>query len=449
MRKMKEASLEWIKEIPANWNVNKIKYLFDSGKGLPITKSDLLDEGLPVISYGQIHSKRNNGTEIIDELIRYVDDSYEYLYPQCRVYRHDFVFADTSEDYDGCGNCVYKRDEMTLFAGYHSIILHSKIQNDNRYFAYLFKTDEWRKQLREVASGVKVFSISQKTLINTTVVIPPLEEQEVIADYLDKKCNEIDTLIADIYTQIDFLEQYKKSIITEVSTKGLNPNVKMKDSGNEWIGVIPQSWCFGRVKNVISLLTDYDANGSFKDIANNVYINSGNPYAWMVRITDLTNKNYGLSDDVNYCDEYTYNYLKKSKVYSGDLVMAKRGSIGNIYIIPPISCPATLAPNMYLIRTKENCLSKYLYYLLFSKCGNEQLILKNKSTTLGALYKDDVKNIYIPIPSIDEQKSIVDYLDKKCIEIDSVIEDKRKQITTLEQHKKSLIYEYVTGKKEV
>lgn len=249
-RKMKNSGIEWINEIPESWKVNRIKNIFTSGKGLSITKENLIDNGLAIVSYGQIHSKTNTGVTIEDDLFRFVDFKYQKYYSQCQVYQYDFIFADTSEDSDGCGNCVYKRDNSILFAGYHSIILYSIIPQDNRYLAYLFKTDCWRKQIREVASGVKVFSITQKALINSSVTVPPFEEQQKIANYLDKKCAEIDSLSSDIQSQISVLEDYKKSVITEAVTNGLNPDVGMKDSGIEWIGDIPKEWKVLRLKNI-------------------------------------------------------------------------------------------------------------------------------------------------------------------------------------------------------
>lgn len=215
---MKDSGIGWIGEIPENWEIDKIKYIFAIGKGLPITKENLIDEGLAVVSYGQIHSKTNTGVEMESSLLRFVDLKYQERYPQCQVYQYDFVFADTSEDIEGCGNCVYKREDSILFAGYHSIILHSTIPQDNRYLAYLFKTDCWRKQIRETVSGVKVFSITQKELINLSVIIPSFEEQQNIANYLDKKCAEIATIIAEKKKQLEILEQYKKSLIFECVT---------------------------------------------------------------------------------------------------------------------------------------------------------------------------------------------------------------------------------------
>lgn len=215
---LKDCGIEWIGAIPKDWEMSKIKYLFSSGKGLSITKENLIDKGLPVVSYGQIHSKINTGVEVDNSLLRFVSFDYQKYNPNCEVKKYDFIFADTSEDYEGCGNCIYKRDDSLLFAGYHSIILHSIKQKDNRYLAYLFLTDLWRKQLRETASGVKVFSITQKNLINTYVIVPPENEQIEIADLLDEKCSEVNKAIKDKREQLEILEEYKKSLIYEYVT---------------------------------------------------------------------------------------------------------------------------------------------------------------------------------------------------------------------------------------
>ena len=214
----KDSGLDWIIKIPVSWEVSKVKYLFDFGKGLGITKDDLTDEGLPVISYGQIHAKTNDGVSLDPDLLRYVDFRYEKQYPQCQVERFGFVFADTSEDLDGCGNCVYKRDEGLTFGGYHSIILRPKEKRDNRYLAYLFQTADWRKQIRTSVSGVKVFSITQKTIMNAYVILPPYEEQEMIANDLDEKCGEIKNVIHEKRIQIDKLKEFRKSLIYEYVT---------------------------------------------------------------------------------------------------------------------------------------------------------------------------------------------------------------------------------------
>ena len=215
--KLKDSDIEWVGKIPEYWEVKKTKYCFEFGKGLPITKENLEDSGISVISYGQIHSKQNNGTSVNSSLIRFVNESYLRTNPLSLVHKNDFIFADTSEDLDGCGNCVYIDTKEPIFAGYHTIIFRSK-QPDAKYFAYLFLTDCWRSQIRKVASGVKLFSITQKILKETSVIIPPLSEQKEIANYLDEKCSEIDAVIADKQKQLETLDEYKKSLIFEYVT---------------------------------------------------------------------------------------------------------------------------------------------------------------------------------------------------------------------------------------
>lgn len=216
--KKKDSSIEWIGEIPDGWKMKRLKNLFDFGKGLPITKENLKETGVSVISYGQIHSKQNTGTKIDDSLKRFVDESYLTSNSNSLVHKSDFIFADTSEDLEGCGNCVYVDEEQTLFAGYHTIIFSSKIKQSNKYLAYLFKTDAWRNQIRSRCNGVKLFSITKRILSNVNIVLPPLPEQEAIVKILDSKCAQIDSLIAEKESLIADLMEYKKSLIFEVVT---------------------------------------------------------------------------------------------------------------------------------------------------------------------------------------------------------------------------------------
>ena len=134
-REMKESGLSWISEIPKTWETANIRALFSFGKGLPITKENLVEYGAPVISYGQIHSKQNNGVNITKDLIRYVDTSYLSSNPESIVKHSDFIFADTSEDRVGCGNCVYIDKDYSVFAGYHTIILRNKSKKDLKYYS--------------------------------------------------------------------------------------------------------------------------------------------------------------------------------------------------------------------------------------------------------------------------------------------------------------------------
>ncbi len=218
---LKDSGIEWLNKIPQNWNIEKLKNLYSFGKGLSITKEDLTESGISVISYGQIHSKTNTGTCITDDLIRFVPENYLKNNPQSLVNKGDFIFADTSEDIEGAGNCVFVDKEMTLFAGYHSIILRNKLFDYifGKYLSYLFKTIQWRTQVRSRVNGIKVYSISQKILKEITVLVPNTqEEQKRITDYLDKKCSEIDKAIVDKEQVIEKFTEYKKSLIYECVT---------------------------------------------------------------------------------------------------------------------------------------------------------------------------------------------------------------------------------------
>ena len=214
---MKDSGVEWIEKIPEGWNAVPLKTLFDFGKGLPITKENLVEEGIPVISYGQIHAKWNSGVTIHEELKRFVNKEYLETNPSCLVKKGDFIIADTSEDREGCGNAAYVDTDDTIFAGYHTVILISKKSNvDNKYLAYLFLTDAWRSQLRKRVSGIKVFSVSRKFLSETSVLIP--DNASKMVELLDEKCSHIDKLISIKQQKIERLNQYKKSIIYEYVT---------------------------------------------------------------------------------------------------------------------------------------------------------------------------------------------------------------------------------------
>lgn len=215
---MKDSGIEWIDEIPEHWETHPFKAFYKTTKGLNITKDNLVESGVPVISYGQIHSKHNTGTSISKELIRYVPDEYTDNYPECLSKKYDIFFADTSEDREGAGNIAFINVEEPIFAGYHTIIARPTDRVKSKYIAYLIKTDAWRCQLRCKVQGVKLFSISQKFINQTSIIVPPMSEQIQISEHLDEKCTEIDSLINIKLSKIDDLKEYKKSIIYEYVT---------------------------------------------------------------------------------------------------------------------------------------------------------------------------------------------------------------------------------------
>lgn len=213
-------STEWFGHIPNGWEMRPIKALFRFSKGLSITKADLSECGAPVISYGQIHSKDYDGTGITESLIRYVPKSIAQSSNSSYVKHGGFIFADTSEDLAGVGNCAYNDGNEDLFGGYHTIVANPLLSSENKYFAYLFRTDAWRKQLRKQLVDVKLFSVNQSILGESYVAVPPLDVQRSIVAFLDSRCKPINEAIARHRMIIDKLEDYRKAVITKAVTKG-------------------------------------------------------------------------------------------------------------------------------------------------------------------------------------------------------------------------------------
>lgn len=217
---------------------------------------------------------------------------------------------------------------------------------------------------------------------------------------------------------------------------------EMKNSDVEWLPQIPFNWTRARLKDVISVLTDYTANGSFADLAKNVEYHDYIDYARLVRLTDLRDN---LENPGIYVDEKSYKYLEKSKLFGNEILVANVGAYAGLFCeMPPIDIPATLGPNMFLIRTNKRMLNHYLYYLGNTRLIWNQLAQKSFSSAQPKLNKTDVKTIQIVFPSIKQQQHIITYLDTKCAEIDSISEDIRKEIETLQEYRKSVITEAVT-----
>lgn len=428
MREMKDSGLKWIGQIPNGWEVNRIKYLFKTAKGLSVTKDNLIEDGLPVISYGQIHSKINTGVTVADELRRFV--SYDYRkYVSSKLEKFDFAFADTSEDYEGCGNCVYKRTDDELYGGYHVVILHSIKKEDNRYFAYLFQTDAWREQIRTKASGVKVFSVTQKIINEASVIIPPVEMQARISNFLDAKCTEIDSLTADIQKQIDTLEQYKRSVITEAVIKGLNPDAEMKNSGIEWIGEIPSTWNIIRGKYLLKYLQKP--------------VKEDDGVITCFRDGEVTLRSNRREDGFTMSDKE----IGYQGIDAGDLVV--HGMDGFAGAIGISDSRGKASPVLNVMDTKQN--KRYIMYYLRSMAYSDVFVALATGIRVRScdLRWNKLADLPYPVPSIEEQTAIVEYIDTTLEKTDAVISEKKAQLGMLDEYKKSLIYEYVTGKKEV
>lgn len=438
MRQMKDSGVEWIENIPSDWTIVPLKWIVKFGKGLPITKDNLVEQGVPVVSYGQIHSKTNSGTHLGKDLMRFVNEKYFQSNPSSLGKKGDIFFADTSEDYAGVGNAVLVDEDEPVFAGYHTVIVRPIDLLYSKYLAYLFLTDAWRSQLCSRVSGIKVFSVTQGLLKETTVILPPTEKIATMTDYLDRKCAEIDAIIAKQQHIIEKLKEYKLSVITEAVTKGLNPNVPMKDSGVEWIGKIPEHWkiikmkFLGKTRNGLTYSPE-----DLRDETDGILV---------LRSANIQNGKLDFTDKIYVsCPVKDELMVKKGDI----LICSRNGSrklIGkNVIINTDIS--ASFGAFMMIFRTPYN--SEYIRYILNSDVFSYYLGTFLTST-INQLTRNNFDNMVIPFTfNNEEQKYLVMYLKNRCDKIDELIRNKQVEIETLYKYKKSLIYEVVTGKMEV
>lgn len=305
---------------------------------------------------------------------------------------------------------------------------------DNRYFYYLFLAGQ--HELSLLGRGTTFLELSTYDLNGFGLVIPAEDEQKAIADFLDKECAQIDSIAADLGKQIELLQQYKRSLITETVTKGLDKSVPIKDSGVEWIGEIPEHWRLKRLKYIAKLKTGTTPPG-------NEGINyDENGINWFTPSDFLPNMQLDTSE--KYIDRETIRYANIQTYPRGSVLLVAIGAtVGKI----GISKNNAYSNQQITAVIPQHISGNYLLYYLASKSP----YIKDNAlyTTLPIINNSYLQNITIVVPPTTEQEKIVEFLNRKCSIIDELIEDKNKLLLRLQQHKKSLIYEYVTGKKRV
>lgn len=416
--KYKDSGVEWIDEVPVHWEVRPLKSIGQLNKGVTFTKADIVEEGVPAISYGQIHAKNNTCTHLHKELIRYIPDYFVKGATISKVAKGDFIFADTSEDYEGCGNCIYIDTDYSLYGGYHTIVYKTKTQ-ENKFLAYLFKTDCWRYQIRSRVSGVKVFSITQSIISSCSIVLPPLSEQQVISSYLDEKCNRIDKAIDVQKKKIDLLNELKQTIITDAVTKGLDPNIPMKDSGVQWIGKIPKHWKIKRTRFLCKIQT------GDKDTVN--------------RIDDGQYPFYVRSPKVERIDSYSFD---------GEAVLMAGDGVGAGKVFHYANGKFDYHQRVYNLHNFKDVSGMYYFYYISNKFKYiiEEGAAKN---TVDSVRLNMIQDFWVTIPPLSEQQIIVAHIEKETTKIDSQITKANRRIELLEELKQSIITEAVTGKIKV
>jgi type I restriction enzyme S subunit len=426
MREMKDSGIEGIGEIPSDWKLSYLQYYADivrGGSPRPIEKymSDT-EEGYNWIKIGDTTKGCRYITSVKEKIIA------AGLTKTRRVSQGDLLLTNSMSFGEAyilqVNGCIH--DGWLAFSNLRNI--------DKNYLYYYLISDSSKVQFEKSSDGGVVQNLNIDKVKHTYICIPQIDEQKKIADFLDKKCAEIDILTSDIQKQIDTLEQYKKSVITEAVTKGLNPDAEMKDSGVDWIGDIPSDWETIKIGRLFSIRNERNTKPMDEVQLLSLYTGIGVfPHGEQ---EERGNKAVTVEG---------YKIVHKNDIVV-NIILAWMGAIG-ISEYDGVTSPAY---DIYVPDTRR--VIPHFYHYVFRtkgiagecyKYGRGIMLMRWRT------YAQEFKQISVPFPSIETQQEIADYLDKKCSEIDTIISDKKKQLEVITEYKKSLIYEYVTGKKEV
>lgn len=434
MQGYKNSGIEWIGSIPSDWKLDKIKYMANlygriGWQGL--TSEEYIDEG-PFLVTGVDFCK---GRIDWNSCVHISEKRWEQA-DKIQIKNEDLLITK-----DGTVGKVAIVNDLNGKASLNSgvLLIDLKDKNSKKYLYWVLCSDVFWTWFNYKNSGNStILHLYQKDFNEFIYTLPELKEQKLIANFLDKKCSEIDSVIEKIAKQINLLKDYKNSLITETVTKGLNKNVPMKDSNIGWIGEIPEEWNVSKIKYSLILM----GSGSTPDSSNP--LNYDGEINW-IQSGDLYGKSY-ITETEKTITKYALHGNKSLKRYIAPFVVVAMygASVGNI----ALSQIDSYTNQACCVMKGDNSLNnKYLYYFLIA--NRHEMLMLAIGGTQPNISQQLIKNLNIIIPQFNDQQEIVDFLDKKCSEIDSVISKKESQLDLIREHRKSLIYEYVTGKKRV
>ena len=435
MRKMKDSGVEWIGEIPEGWNVTPIKAIASCYGRIGFrgyTTEDLVDDGEGAITLSP--------TNIVDSHIDLSKCSYlswekYYESPEIMIFRGDIIFVKTAS----VGKCaIYESDEVATINP--QFVVFKGVKCNYKFLFYNLISDVIQNQLSLNNMGGVIGTITQKALLGYKIALPDNIVQQKIVDYLDEKCSRIDAIIARQEEIIERLKEYKLSIIIEAVTKGLNPEVKMRSSGNEWIGDIPGTSVLTRAGHIFDIILGKMLSPKPNDETDTLeeYFCAGNVHFEGVDDSDLKKMWFSSKEKEQYL------------VKCGDLLVVEGGAgAGGASIVTYCDRPIFVQNSILIVRGENLVQNKWLYYTLFSLVKRNYIDFVCNKATIPHFTKDKLSNVPVVVFSTDETQRIVEYLDSKCSSIDNTISIRLSAIEKLRDYKKSLIYEVVTGKKEV
>lgn len=427
MREMKDSGVEWVGEIPSEWDFLRGKAIFRQRATKGNTEEVLLSATQQFGMYPQ---------SLIEGVVQVKEETDLQTFKT--VHKNDYVISLRSfqggfemSDYEGVCSPAYQ-------------VLYNIKPIDYRYYKMLFKSDGFISKMNSLTVGIREGkNIQFADFAKTLIPYPPMEEQKRISDYLDSKCAKIDSIIEKQQAIIEKLKEYKLSVITEAVTKGLNPDIEMKDSGIEWIGSIPKHWNLGKVKNGTSKV----GSGKTPKGGAEIYVSSG---ILFLRSQNIYDDGLVLNDPT-YISEEIDEEMANTRVYPGDVLLnITGGSIGRCCIFPFGVERANVNQHVSIIRVNKKVFTpEYMHFYWNSEKGKIAISSYQTGGNREGMSGEAISNTPIPIPPLKEQKEIADHIDIINSKIIFSIDKRRKAIEKLQEYKKSLIYEVVTGKKEV
>lgn len=425
----KTTNIKWIDQIPADWNEIPLRKVFEDVKNSNTNGDNIrmlsLVKDIGIIPY---EDRGNQGNKSSDKLEKYKI-----------VEKGDFVINKMNAVLGSLGISEYKGLVSPVY-----YVLRNRNEDEfiSRYFELIFKTRSVQRFLRTMSKGIMEIreSVDWAELKNMSLPLPSTEDQRSIVEYV----NRVDKLTRDFIKQkqknIELLKEYKQSKINELVTKGLDPNVKMKDSGIEWLGKIPEHWEVRRLKDLVTTIT----KGTTPSTLGKEIYKTGK-----IRFIKAENITYGegIKDTpINYIDHETNDILSRSRLEEGDVLFVIAGAtIGKVAVVQLDILPANTNQAVCIIRPIDTKLSKFLELFLQTSYIGEMIRLKSVQSAQPNISMTDISNFNISFPPLQELKLIIDEYNGISISINNQIQMLKKEIHLMKKYRQSLIYELVTG----
>ena len=438
MREMKDSGIEWIGEIPADWSIGRIKYNFYlkgriGWQGLKA--NEFIDDGPFLVTGTDFENGKINWSKCY-----HISEERYMEAPEIHVENGDLLI--TKDGTVGKVAYINNKPEKVSLNSHLLIIRPSNQLYCNKFLFWVIQSPVFDKYFLLSQNGTIMASLSQEKINNFSFPLPSIETQQRIADYLDRKCSQIDAIIARQQEVIEKLKAYKLSVITEVVTKGLNPNVPMKDSGVEWIGAIPEHWTVSALRYGLENIQ----TGPFgSQLHAEDYIEDG------IFVINPANIVEGCIVPDNRCSvtELKAQELSRHILNKGDIIFARRGEMGRCAYFGGSFQRYLCGTGCIKIHCNANLMPEFISWFLQTSCVKQYLTLNSVGTTMANLNTTIISSIPVVFPPISEQEKVVEFIKNKISEIDCVLKNKLSIVEKLTEYKKSLIYEVVTGKKEV